>query len=41
MEHCPTCRYELRGEPATYTREVIELPTPQPAEMIEHQVVKR
>jgi hypothetical protein len=41
LEHCPDCHYRLRGESLNYSREVIELPPPQPVEVIEHQVVKR
>jgi transposase len=41
LEHCPDCHYRLRGESLDYSREVIELPAPQPVEVIEHQVVKR
>jgi transposase len=41
LEHCPDCGYRLRGESIAYTREVIELPPPQPVDVIEHQVVKR
>jgi hypothetical protein len=41
LEQCPECRYELHGESLDYTREVIELSTPQAVEVIEHQVVKR
>ncbi len=41
LEHCPECHYRLRGESLDYSREVIELPPPQPVEVIEHQVVKR
>jgi len=41
LEHCPGCQYRLRGESLAYTREVIELPSPQPVEVIEHQVIKR
>lgn len=41
LERCPECDYPLRGESVDYTREVIELPEPQPVEVIEHQVVKR
>lgn len=41
LARCPECQYELRGESVAYTREVIELPAPQPVEVIEHQVVKR
>ena len=38
---CPDCGYRLRGESIDYTRQVVELPTPQPVEVIEHQVLKR
>jgi len=41
LERCPDCQYELRGKSINYTREVIELPPPQPVDVIEHQVVKR
>lgn len=41
LAHCPECAYHLTGESLDYRREVIELPPPQPVEVIEHQVVKR
>ena len=41
LAHCPDCDYRLRGESLDYSREVIELPPPQPVEVTEHQVVKR
>lgn len=41
LERCPDCDYPLRGESLDYRREVIELPAPQPVEVIEHQVLKR
>ena len=41
LDSCPDCGYKLRGESIDYTRQVIELPAPQPVEVIEHQVVKR
>jgi len=41
LERCPDCKYHLSGESIDYTREVIELPAPQPVEVIEHQVIKR
>jgi hypothetical protein len=41
LERCPDCDYRLSGESIDYTREVIELPPPQPVEVIEHQVIKR
>jgi transposase len=41
LAHCPDCGYRLRGESLAYSREVIELPAPQPVDVIEHQVIKR
>ena len=41
LAHCPDCGYQLSGESLAYSREVIELPPPQPVEVIEHQVLKR
>jgi transposase len=41
LEHCAECNYRLRGESLDYSRQVVELPPPQPVEVIEHQVVKR
>jgi hypothetical protein len=41
LERCPSCGYRLSGESLDRTREVIELPEPQPVEVIEHQVIKR
>ena len=41
LERCPDCAYRLSGESRDYTREVIELPAPQPVEVLEHQVIKR
>ena len=41
LERCPKCAYRLGGESIDYTREVVELPEPQPVEVIEHQVIKR
>ena len=41
LETCPDCNYRLRGESVDYTRQVIEIPAPQPVEVIEHQVIKR
>lgn len=41
LENCPDCHYRLRGESVDYTRQVIEIPEPQPVEVIEHQVIKR
>jgi hypothetical protein len=41
LERCPLCNYHLQGHSLDYTREVIELPEPQPVEVIEHRVIKR
>lgn len=41
LERCPKCNYRLDGKSVDYTRQVIELPEPQPVEVIEHQVIKR
>jgi hypothetical protein len=41
LERCPECHYRLQGHSLDYSREVIELPEPQPIEVIEHRVVKR
>lgn len=41
LDECPECGYRLSGESVDYRREVIELPPPQPVEVIEHQVIKR
>lgn len=41
VEECTTCGYHLRGESEVYRRQVIEIPEPQPVEVIEHRIVKR
>jgi transposase len=41
LVRCPECAYRLTGESLDYNREVVELPPPQPVEVIEHQVIKR
>ena len=41
LANCPDCGYRLRGESVDYIRQVIEVPAPQPVEVIEHQVIKR
>lgn len=41
MRRCPACDYRLRGESIDYTRQVIEIPPPQPVEITEYRVVKR
>lgn len=40
FEQCPTCAYPLRHARLTGRRQVIELPPPQPVEIIEHQLYK-
>jgi hypothetical protein len=41
LDRCPDCHYRLQGHSLDYSREVIELPEPQPVEVIEHRVIKR
>lgn len=41
LERCPDCHYRLQGHSLDYSREVIELPQPQPLEVVEHRVIKR
>jgi len=41
LDRCPTCDYLLQGDSLDYSREVIELPEPQPIEVIEHRIIKR
>src|SRR3990172_11946198 len=41
LERCPACRYRLDGKSLDYTRQVIEIPEPQPIEVIEHRIIKR
>jgi transposase len=41
LECCPDCHYHLQGHSLDYSREVIELPQPQPLEVVEHRVIKR
>ena len=41
LDRCPDCQYRLQGQSLDYTREVIELPEPQPLEVIEHRIIKR
>jgi transposase len=40
LEKCPTCRYPLQHPQLALRRQVIELPPPQPVEVIEHQLYK-
>src|SRR5690349_22764188 len=41
LDRCPDCQYRLQGHSLDYTREVIELPEPQPVEVIEHRIINR
>jgi hypothetical protein len=41
LDRCPDCHYRLQGHSLDYAREVIELPEPQPVEVIEHRIIKR
>ena len=41
LDRCPDCAYALQGNSLDYSRQVIEIPEPQPVEIIEHQVFKR
>jgi transposase len=41
LSRCPECNYRLQGTSIDYRRQVIELPPPQPVEIIDHQVIKR
>ncbi len=40
-DRCPKCNYRLQGQSLDYSRQVIELPEPQPVEIVEHRVIKR
>jgi len=41
LDQCPDCGMHLHGTSIGRRRQVIELPSPQPVEVIEHQVIKR
>lgn len=41
LDRCPDCNYRLQGSSIDYRRQVIDLPPPQPVEIIEHQIIKR
>jgi transposase len=41
LEHCPECNCRLDGGSLDYARQVVELPPPQPVEVIEHRLIKR
>src|SRR5437879_2057544 len=40
LQQCPHCRYPLQHPQLALRRQVIELPTPQPVEITEHQLFK-
>ncbi len=41
LDRCPDCHYRLRGQSIARRRQVIEVLTPPPVEVTEHQVIKR
>jgi transposase len=41
LEECPCCARHLSGGRLARLRQVIELPPPQPVEVVEHQVIER
>jgi hypothetical protein len=41
LDRCPDCGLRLHGGTLARRRQVIELPEPQPVEVVEHQVIKR
>jgi transposase len=41
LERCPDCDQRLKGGILARRRQVIDLPEPQPVEVIEHQIIKR
>lgn len=41
LDRCPECNYKLRGKSVDWARQAIELPEPQPIEIVEHRVIKR
>lgn len=40
LDRCPNCDSALEGEALEYARQTIELPPPQPVEIVEHRVIK-
>lgn len=40
-DRCPKCDYQLQGKSLDYSRQVIDLPEPQPVEVVEYRVIKR
>jgi len=41
LEECPDCGYALHWRKKGHSHQVIDIPPPPPAEVIEHQVIKR
>lgn len=41
LDRCPDCGSHLHGGTLARRRQVIELPEPQPVEVVDHQVIKR
>lgn len=41
LDRCPDCGLHLHGGTLARRRQVIDLPPPQPVEVVEHQVIKR
>jgi transposase len=41
LERCPDCGLHLHGGTLARRRQVLELPEPQPVEVIEHHIIKR
>lgn len=40
-DHCPTCNYQLSGGSLFSSHQVIDLPAPQPVEVVEYRYLKR
>lgn len=41
LDHCPHCQTRLYGASIARTRQVLDLPVPQPVEVIEYRLLKR
>lgn len=41
LDSRPDCHYGLQGHSLDYTRQIVEIPAPQPVTIIEHRVFKR
>ena len=40
LEKCPTCGEKLKRHQESYSRQIIDIPEPQPVEVVEHQMKK-